>query len=65
MNRREGNVASVFILRGSAELKLRMCGADDGKDTLIESSQKAQQQRKLDAVSFRQIHSILHLRSVM
>src|ERR1700675_3251001 len=26
MNRREGNVASALILRGSAELKLRICG---------------------------------------
>jgi hypothetical protein len=40
-------------------------GADDAKDTLIASLQKAKQQRKLDAAAGRQIHSILQLRWVI
>jgi hypothetical protein len=65
MRRRDGNVFSALILRESARLKLRICGADDGKDTLNGSLQKAKQQRKLDAAAGRQIHSILQLRWVI
>jgi hypothetical protein len=63
MKRREGNVVSALILRARAGLQVRICGrVDDAKDTLIESLQKAKQQRKLDAAAGRQIHSILQLR---
>jgi hypothetical protein len=57
INRRESNVASALHFPSKRRIETEYVGVDDAKDTLIESLQKAKQQRKLDATAVRQIHS--------